>query len=242
VQTVDQILAYINSHGIDKVAPIVVSLVALAFSFLSYRQKDKEGKLGLRKQLTEILEKLTNLNVEDAKARSQSEDYPLNYTGIINDNRRFLVRQAAYLAMQLDTRVSPYEYRIIADGFSSIHDVFEAGKFYEMGIQTAPVGFDKAIILRAYARFLFREGRRDDATRFFEKSLAEVSGSSDRAIYHRMECYERWAALEGDVENLISQIDLLSKAAAEAERYSEKSRRKKEYDRINTLLERAKAK
>ena len=100
MQTVDQILAYINSHGIDKVAPIVVSLVALAFSFLSYRQKDKEGKLGLRKQLTEILEKLTNLNVEDAKARSQSEDYPLNYTGIINDNRRFLVRQAAYLAMQ----------------------------------------------------------------------------------------------------------------------------------------------
>ena len=49
---------------------LLASISALFFSIITYRQKIKETENAFRKQLTEILEKLSNLNTEISKYRS----------------------------------------------------------------------------------------------------------------------------------------------------------------------------
>src|SRR5258708_35371352 len=75
---------------------LVASLGALILPVLTLCQKSGESRLALRKQLTDLLEKLTELNTEVAKFRTKRDDYPANYIPLLNDQRRFLVRQAAF--------------------------------------------------------------------------------------------------------------------------------------------------
>ena len=101
MDTLQSTVEFIKILRLDKLLPIVASLAALGFSYAGYRQRDKEGQLGMRKQLTDLLEKLTDLNLERSKVKSKPEEYSPNYLGLLNDQRRFLVRQTAYLAEQI---------------------------------------------------------------------------------------------------------------------------------------------
>ncbi|PSL45452.1 hypothetical protein CLV51_104154 [Chitinophaga niastensis] len=72
--------------------------MAIIFSAVTLIQKIVESNRGLRKQLTDILEKITSINIESEKAKANSVGFPANYQGLLNDQQRFFVRQAAYLA------------------------------------------------------------------------------------------------------------------------------------------------
>src|SRR4051812_5995225 len=83
---------------------LLASVSALIFSLLTFRQKKGEGQLALRKQLTELLEKLSELNTEISKyrsAQSKQNDYPANYVALMNDQRRLLVRQADFMSSKI---------------------------------------------------------------------------------------------------------------------------------------------
>jgi hypothetical protein len=75
---------------------LVASFLALMFSLLGYFQKNRETKQALRKQLTDTLKELSELNLKDATFRSleDKKNYPPNYIGLLADQRRFFVRQA----------------------------------------------------------------------------------------------------------------------------------------------------
>jgi hypothetical protein len=92
---------------------------ALVFSLLSFFQKRSETSQARRKQLTDVLQKLSDLNTERAKFKSleKKEGYPPNYSNLIDDQRRFLVRQAAYISQNVRRFVSPYEYLVMAGAF-----------------------------------------------------------------------------------------------------------------------------
>lgn len=190
MNTLHLILTFFTESGIDKWLPIAISTLALVVSLVGNRQKIRDTQISLRKQLTELLEKLTDLNLEREKARALNTSLPQNYFGLLNDQRRFFVRQAAFLADRVETQVSPYEYRLLADGFVDIDDVFEAEKYFKLGIQRTKNPFEKTIMLRGYARLLAIEGRWDEARESFQAALHQAVGNTDRQIFYRSECYE----------------------------------------------------
>src|SRR5438105_154091 len=118
---------------------LLASLSALIFSSLTFRQKKGEGQLLLRKQLTELLEKLSELNTEISKyriAQSKKDEYPPNYIGLMNDQRRLLVRQADFISSKIPKLIANYEYLIIAGAFDGIDQTELAEKYFELAINT----------------------------------------------------------------------------------------------------------
>jgi hypothetical protein len=140
---------------------LTLSSAALFITLRSYFQKVNENRHTLRKQLTEVLEKLTDLNTEREKFRSlaNQEGYPKNYPGLLNDQRRFFVRQAGYLAEQIPALVSPYECLVIAGAFADIEQVDPAEQWFQKACVDQSSAIDRAIAVRACGRFLFNTGQ-----------------------------------------------------------------------------------
>jgi hypothetical protein len=209
---------------------------ALVFSLLSFFQKRSETSQARRKQLTDVLQKLSDLSTEIAKFKSleKKEGYPPNYPNLINDQRRFLVRQAAYISQSIRRLVSPYEYLVMAGAFDEINDVEEAERFYKIASK-AKHSFDRGIAVRAYARFLFLQGNETDARQNFKNAVSLV-GETDRHKIYRGDTYERWAILEEEWSNADETKKLLKLALAEYGTLKHPNRRRVEVKRIEEKL------
>jgi hypothetical protein len=111
---------------------LVGTVVALIVSTFSLFQKRAESRLTLRKQLSDILSKLSEVNLEIAKARLVEEQSrtPDRTVGYLSDQRRYLVRQAAYLADKLGNEISTYEFLTIAWPFDGSDDTCEAERYF----------------------------------------------------------------------------------------------------------------
>ena len=219
-------------------ATLLISTFALVFSILSFRQKAGEGRLALRKQLTDLLEKLTELNTEVSKfryLREKKDEYPPNYIGLLNDQRRFIVRQAAFVASKIRNFVSPYEYLVIAGGFDSIDDTYQAESFYQLASKTDDL-LDRGIAIRGYARYLFNRGRIEEAREHYSGAVECFKGESDHLRFSRGETYERWAGQEREWENKTEANSLLERAIAEYKSLTNPARQTREVERITTLL------
>jgi tetratricopeptide (TPR) repeat protein len=176
------------------------SLSAFIFALISYRQKASEASQARRKQLTDVLQKLSDLNTEMAKFRAAKEGYPSNYIAFINDQRRFLLRQAAYISRSIGRLVSPYEYLLIATASDDLNYVEEAERYFKLATG-AKYSIDRAIAVRGYARFLFRQGNPEEARKNFKQALDSFTGETDRHKFYRGETYERWATEEREWSN-----------------------------------------
>src|SRR5262249_2086476 len=175
---------------------LAASLSAFVVSILSFRQKSAESRLALRKQLTDLLEKLTDLNTEVAKFRANKKDYPPNYPGLLNDQRRFLARQAVFIAGQIAQLVSPYEYLVLAGSFDDINDWSQSEHYFHLAIATASNPLDRGIAIGGYGRYLYGHGRVDDARKQYSSAIQCFQGDSDRIRVFRADTYERWAGHE----------------------------------------------
>lgn len=219
---------------------LVASLSAVTFSALSYWQRSSAGRMMVRKQLTDVVERLTDIAAEIAKYHAfpperRQTDFPPSYVALLNDQRRFLVRQAEFLSRRIRPLVSPYEYLLIASAFDSLDDTVRAEEFFRLATDTSEA-IDKGIALRSYAQYLFGRGLVDEARQKFDKALLAFNGDSDGLRAHRGHTCERWAAQErawGDAE---SREHLLKRAIGEFSRLDNPSRRSHEVARINRQL------
>jgi tetratricopeptide (TPR) repeat protein len=202
------------------VATIAVSTLAFGISVLTLSQKTNESKVGLRKQLTDILEKLHETNVENTKANDPNfrSSYPQNYGRLISDRRRFLVRQAKYISEQIPILVSPYEMMFIAVGLEDIDDASEADKWFQRAIRKASTEFDKVIVRRQYGRSLFRNGQFVDAREQYKAALNIFRHTSDKHLIYQGDTYERWAGMEADCGDPREASRLYDRAILEYER------------------------
>jgi tetratricopeptide (TPR) repeat protein len=216
-------------------ATLIISVTALFFSILSFRQKAGEGRLALRRQLTDLLEKLTEMNTEIAKSNHLKEEYPPHFGRLLNDQRRFLVRQAAFVASKISDLVSPYEYLVVAGAFDGVDDTYQAERFYQLATK-ADDPLDRGISIRAYARYLFNQGRAEEARRYYSEALNCVKGESDRQRHFRGDTYERWATLEREWGNVEDASKLLKEAASEYGALAHPGKRTFEVERIRALV------
>ena len=213
------------------------SLIALVFSTITLVQKLLEQSRGWRKQLTEILEKITDINLESEKSRNNTKgDYPPNYQGLLNDQRRFFVRQAAFLTKKIPKQVSPYEWLIVAWGWVRIDEPEEAEHLFQSGIQSASSLVDRGLSNRSYAFFLADEGRLTEANRYFAEAIGAFEGPGDRLIFYRSTTYERWSLYEQFVNREDAKIKLRM-AINEWHKHSNPERLKAEVKRLVKLYQ-----
>lgn len=234
------VLTFFHAHDLafKDVTTLVVSFCALALSAQSYFQRKSENQLSLRKQLTEVLEKITSRNTEIAKFRNlKSKDgFPDNYDRMLNDERRFFVQQATYLADRIATLTSPYEYLLIAWALNETESVDQAEAYFCKALQLKNTDMEKARIERAFGQFLFAQGRAKEGRIHFQCAAASVVGSSDVELSFRGNTYERWATLEGTFGQATEAEDLLRQAAKLYEGYKHPARRNQEILRVEALL------
>jgi len=211
---------------------LMVSGLALALSLLSFRQKSTESRLTLRKQLTDLFEKLTTLNTEFARFKTNKDNYPPGYPGLLGDQRRFFVRQASFIASQIRTLVSPFEYLLLAGGHDDINDWAQAEHFFQLAISSAADRIDRGIAIRGYGRYLFGHGRLTEARVQYAESLHCFNGSADRVRVFRAETFERWAGNESEWGNKKEADRLLEQAMTEFRQLENPVRREYEVRRV----------
>ena len=198
---------------------LLASSAALSVSLLTYVQRSRAGHMALRKQLTDLLQKLTDLTLQAETYRAlegkpRFEEFPRNYLLLLNDQRRFLVRQAEFIAREIGALVSPYEYLLIAEAFTAVDDATQAERYYQKAVDSAGTPMDRGIALRQHAHFLGRHGRADEARIQYAGAIAAVAGDTDEVRICRAHTYARWARAEAEWGN--PQEEATSLAAAEA--------------------------
>ncbi|MBD8544442.1 tetratricopeptide repeat protein [Oxalobacteraceae sp. CFBP 8761] len=217
---------------------LTASLAALVVSIISYRQKSNEGRLALRKQLTDLIEKLIEVNTKYATFRLKPTDFPASMAGHLNDQRRFLVRQANFLAQHLETLVSPYEHLVLAGAYDEINDLIQAESYYQRAIGSSEDPFDKGMATRSFARYLFSHApvRLDEARSHYEESVECFRGDTDRHVNYVGDTYVRWAKQELEWNNFGEGTRLLLKALTVFEQLANPTRKRVELEKVHEQI------
>jgi hypothetical protein len=183
----DSIVEFLRGFEAKDWITFFASLAAFTMSLLSFRQKNAEGRQAIRKQLTEVLQKLSELNTEVAKFDSLADraGYPANYARLLNDQRRVWARRASYLSQRGEDLVSPYEYLVIAGAFNSIDDVEQAEHFLRLASTDQKNSLDRGIALRGYARFQFSQHLLENGRTNYQAAIECFAGESDRMAASR---------------------------------------------------------
>lgn len=224
---------------------LIASLSAFTFSALSYWQRSGDSKIGIRKQLTDTIQRLTDINTSVAKYHALSKakrdlEFPPNYVRLLNDQRRFLVRQAEFLSRRIRPLVSPFECLLIASAFDEIDDTIRAEEFFRRACDAADA-IDRGIALRGHGQYLLARGRTDEGNGKFEASLQSFAGDSDHLRIYRAQTCERWAVqARGYGDDAVCER-LLMRAVAEYAKLDHASRRDHEVDRVEKRLARVRA-
>lgn len=215
--------------------------LTVIFGVITYWQKTHDKQIGLRKQLTEILEKLVNLNIEIAKYKIEREllsnKLPENYGGLINDYRRFFVTHAAAIVAEMPkSKTFSHELSLIAQAFDNIDDNLNAEKFFNKAIERAENTVDKILSSRSYARYVFNKVDRRSGDEMFNKIINSYENeTSESIIYYRAETYKRWGTLYKGI-NEIEYKRLMGLAKLEFSKLKNEITKNGEIKRIDNLI------
>jgi tetratricopeptide (TPR) repeat protein len=179
---------------------LAASTIAFLISIFAALQKLSEYRLAIRKQLTDYISKLHELNIEQAKSKApkKRDDYPEHFERLVTDQRRFLARQAEYMARKITGLVTPYELMVIAISLDQIDDLALAEQYFQKALAKRLDQFERTIVLRQYARFLFRNGRLEEGRKKFSDAVASGTGDTRRHIISVGDTWERWAQTESE--------------------------------------------
>ena len=230
--------------GAKDVLTICISMLALSLSILStiitVRQKKFETERTLRTQLSDVLGKITALNLELAKIPQHGispSGLTPNMRGHLRDQLRFLVRQATYITDQIDQLVSPFEFLLIAGAFADINEVYQAERFFQKAIErTGEDQINFGIITRGFARFLFNTGEHEQARQQYAGALEIFSGDTDIMKEYRGDTYFRWANQEFEWSYVDEARSLFERAQNEFFSKANPIARRQNLERLNDHL------
>lgn len=167
-------------------APLMLSGLAFVLSLYATisteRRASDERQRTVRNQLTDVLARLTSLQLESAKLLHEAKGdalYTQGVNGWLNQQNGFLLDQASYLADQIPSLVTTYEFNTIAIASFGAGNVLAAEKYNLKAIEVAHSDLYKAQATRGYAVFLFSQRRFVEGREQFNKSVALLKGGSD---------------------------------------------------------------
>lgn len=192
------------------IVALSISLASFTISLISYKQRSKEGLLSVRKQLSDTMQKLLDLNTEGAKRDLEPEKYPKNYGGLIGDQRRFHARLAHTLIVRLKFEVSRWELLLLGRAFADLTDYDLAEKMFLRAIQSHTSPVEDATVARSYARFLFMSGEAERARDKLTRALG-VLATVKIVPFEEGFTYEQWAGFEwyfGDRSKVLTFLNM----------------------------------
>lgn len=170
----------------DDKLPLILSGLAFALSlyvtFRTERRASDEKRRTIRNQLTDVLARLTSLQLKNAKLMHEAKGDALYMQSVniaLGQQNGFLIDQAFYLADQIPSLVTTYEFNTIAAASFGAGNVLAAEKYNLKAIEVAHSELYKAQATRGYAVFLFSQRRFVEGRDQFNKALALIKGGSD---------------------------------------------------------------
>lgn len=199
---------------------IIISIVALLLSVYaninSQTREESEKNRTIRIQLTDVLGRINNLNLENARIfKDYSEadpEYASRISAILNQENVSLLWQAKYLSEQIPDLISVVDLNTIAYANFLANNILEAEGFHKKSIEKAKNNNDnysRALTTRSYAIFLFSTGRSTEGRRQYETSVTlleslPIKGNSDVIPSTIGYTYQQRAISElsiGEIEN-----------------------------------------
>ena len=220
----------VNSKNITDISSIVISIVALLLSVYaninSQAREESEKNRTIRIQLTDVLGRINNLNLENAKIfKDYSEtdpEYASRISVILNQENASLLWQAKYLSEQIPDLISVVDLNILAYANFFANNILEAENFHQKSIEKAKNtndNYSQALTTRAYASFLFSTGRITDGRNQYKNSISllqnlNIKGNSDLIPSSIGYTYQQ----QGISELSIGEIDNAKKYFIKAEK------------------------
>ncbi|MEK7237044.1 MAG: hypothetical protein AAB242_10500 [Nitrospirota bacterium] len=183
----------------DKIA---LWLSILAFALSSYatvageRRAFDEKKRTIRSQLTDVLGKLSSLQVENARLMHDAKDDSLYQQAVnqaLSQQNGFLLDQAFYLADQIPNLVTTYEFNTIAGASFNAGNVLATEKYHLKAIEAAHSELYKTQATRSYAAFLFSQKRLIEGREQFNKALSLLKDGGNLTRQTNGISYQMWA-------------------------------------------------
>jgi hypothetical protein len=132
--------------------------------------------------------------------------------------------------------VTPYEWMVIATSLDDIGDLDQAEKYFKNAfLSHYRDDFEKIILARQYAGFLFRNGRIEDGRRLYSFAVSLIKGNIPRYIIYRADTFERWARAEAEFGDRKEVSALLGHAQSTYARLRNSSEKDRFISQINLL-------
>ena len=179
---------------------LIVSIISFVVTLL---QKKGETERGLRLELSNVLEKLSDIEVVMAQdgPGHLGGDLPAqsNRTirGVKTIQRRYLTSKADFIVKRVPAAlVTDGELLVLALAYAAIDDFSKAEEYWRKCIDTAVTPLHKAVNLRMFARFCFFVKSAEEGRRQFASAVELASDATDASKYSKGTTYEVWAAAE----------------------------------------------
>lgn len=186
---------------------ISLSLSIAAFGLSIYatitaqKKSIDERQRTLRGQLTDVLGKVTALQLEAAKLQHEAkndQEYLLTVRNVLGQQNGFLLDQAVFISGQIPTLVTTYELNTIALANAEAGNLLLAETYYKKAIDVAPNSLYKSQATRSYAAFLYPQGRLKEGREQFRKALDLIKGEDNLDRATNGYTYQMWALAESN--------------------------------------------
>ena len=184
-------------------AAILLSVLALGLSvyatITAQRKSVDERMRTIRAQLTEVLGKLTSLNIEGAKLQHEARNdhqYLTLVNAALGQQNGFLLDQAVFLSEQIPTLVTTYEFKTIAMADFQAGNVLRAETHQLKAIAAAPTDLYKSQAIRGYAFFLYQLARISEGREQFRRAVDTLKGPDNLVHLSNGYTYQMWALNE----------------------------------------------
>lgn len=171
----------------------VLSLVA---TFSSERRAREERRRTLRVQLSDVLDRLSSLQLENARLLHEARGdtaYVQSVGAALAQQNGFLLDQASFLAREIPSLVTTYEYNTLATASFAAGDVIATEDYHRQAIRSAGLPLYEAQATRGYAVFLFSQRRFPEARAQFAAALALAGDGDNLARQTNGLTYQAWA-------------------------------------------------
>jgi tetratricopeptide (TPR) repeat protein len=200
---------------------LLVSALGAAFSITrgkyEERHAEAEERRTLRTQLSDVLSRILETTVENAKIFYSTADGDPNYRQAISialgQRQTVLLHQAMYLADKIPELVTAVEFNTLAATTAEAGQLIEAEQYHKKAIETSSNDVYKSRATRSYAVFLFSQRRFEEGREQFRKAVSLLSGGNNLVRYDNGISYQFWGWNECNVANAAKRAEELFESA-----------------------------
>lgn len=187
---------------------VIIALSTAGFCFsiasfaITFTQKSRESKYGIRNALTDVIAKLTDVDMAHSKLvlefGSSADDKIVTIKRNYNAQRRYLAEHGEFLYNQISHLVSDIDCSALARAFDAVGDSSRGEKYWKSAVEKSPSNVLLATNLRGMARFYFGQGNASLGRDTFRSALTLRMADTDSIRRYTADTYLLWARAEKD--------------------------------------------